>query len=288
MPAPRETPSHRRQRIESKHLRLTRLCTCRSCGGVGARIYWPKGKQDRPSVNCRACTQRAQWFVEERKELNKILLRTPSRRRAEHERRCAMKRHGRPGMALSRKEMRERYKRRRAVIEAQKSWRWWLKEGAPDEWATAYWMSAGTPWRNRRLSSSDAWKLRYDLDPVFRAAEILRTRDKKARRKGRSDGTLTRDMAAKVVSERLTCPYCGCGLSDEIRVVDHMDPMALGGLHSVSNVVSCCASCNTRKSAKPFAEWLDQLSEPHRYTALKVYLAKQGRSPYQLSTRLVS
>ena len=37
---------------------------------------------------------------------------------------------------------------------------------------------------------------------------------------------------------------------------DHVDPIALGGLHDAGNVVPACRRCNASKRAHPLLLWL--------------------------------
>jgi len=59
------------------------------------------------------------------------------------------------------------------------------------------------------------------------------------------------------------CQYCGHNFKSQAeKRIDHRHPLALGGLHSAVNLEVCCDSCNARKNAKPFDQWLATLSEP--------------------------
>lgn len=67
-----------------------------------------------------------------------------------------------------------------------------------------------------------------------------------------------------------------------------MIPLHLGGEHSAANVTPCCLSCNSRKQAQPFDEWLDNLSEPHKTRALREYMRKRGSHPRQSTLKLAA
>lgn len=50
-----------------------------------------------------------------------------------------------------------------------------------------------------------------------------------------------------------TCQYCGArGVKLEC---DHVDPVANGGSHDPSNLVTACFKCNRSKGSKTLAEW---------------------------------
>ena len=82
------------------------------------------------------------------------------------------------------------------------------------------------------------------------------------RRKNRvdrtGDRTITPDYLAKLKSQADYCAYCKCKLNEDNKTIDHAVPVALGGLHSVENVVVCCERCNLRKGYMPLNEWLDK------------------------------
>lgn len=51
------------------------------------------------------------------------------------------------------------------------------------------------------------------------------------------------------------CVYCNAtqGLT-----LDHLVPQSRGGIHEVSNLVTACRSCNSKKNAKTPEEWLNE------------------------------
>jgi len=89
----------------------------------------------------------------------------------------------------------------------------------------------------------------------------IRHREKRARRALlQSDGTVTRQALGRLFREADICPYCGCFLSADNKSVDHRFPLALGGAHSMSNLVICCKKCNAKKGAMPFEKWLERIA----------------------------
>ena len=72
-----------------------------------------------------------------------------------------------------------------------------------------------------------------------------------------SDGTITREFLAELFSNSHYCPYCSVYYTKQNpKTLDHLEPIALGGKHSASNVIVCCHACNIKKKDKPLADWL--------------------------------
>lgn len=51
--------------------------------------------------------------------------------------------------------------------------------------------------------------------------------------------------------DNFTCRYCGAKAPDVQFQVDHVNPLALGGLTTPENAITACADCNRGKSATP-------------------------------------
>jgi 5-methylcytosine-specific restriction endonuclease McrA len=51
-------------------------------------------------------------------------------------------------------------------------------------------------------------------------------------------------------------------MKSQDKSLDHMEPLSLGGWHSIDNVMVCCLRCNVKKNAMPYAEWLERIPEP--------------------------
>lgn len=58
------------------------------------------------------------------------------------------------------------------------------------------------------------------------------------------------------------CVYCGTECEAEELTIDHVIPLALGGLDEMTNWATCCLSCNGRKAAQPLKEFLESLALP--------------------------
>lgn len=88
-------------------------------------------------------------------------------------------------------------------------------------------------------------------------------------------------------NERAFCPYCGTDFANVVPEkftgrsvhLDHMDPLELGGEHSVRNVVYCCGPCNISKGKRPFSKWLNMLDDVCRDLSRNIYKEKHGHDP---------
>jgi 5-methylcytosine-specific restriction endonuclease McrA len=142
-----------------------------------------------------------------------------------------------------------------ALVEsnAKQAWAWWLKT-CPDWWLRAYHRALGKPWNNPRVAPADKWRIRYWLDPAFRAKEIEKVQTLKVRRAARiaanNDGTLTGEVIVGLFAKARDCPYCLKRMRSVEKSLDHVEPLSKGGAHSVLNVVVCCKDCNTRKGVR--------------------------------------
>lgn len=96
-----------------------------------------------------------------------------------------------------------------------------------------------------------------------------------------SDGTLTASQVRQALRSRRTCPYCLTKITPETAHLDHIIALSRGGIHGLVNVVPCCSTCNARKNAKPFDEWVAMLDERGRESALRLYRERYGAEPEQ-------
>jgi len=111
------------------------------------------------------------------------------------------------------------------------------------------------------LLDSVEYKAKYAADPAFRERERLRTSGKRwgNRADGRDDGTLTKEAVRRLFAKAKKCPYCWQPMKSQDKSLDHMEPLSLGGWHSLNNVLVCCRRCNSRKSDSPWIEWLGKI-----------------------------
>lgn len=74
-------------------------------------------------------------------------------------------------------------------------------------------------------------------------------RQRRACKISSSDGTVTIDALANLLThQNNNCYYCGSTL-DTDKHLDHYIPLSKGGTHSINNVVWSCPKCNLTKNA---------------------------------------
>ena len=84
----------------------------------------------------------------------------------------------------------------------------------------------------------------------------------------------TRQRASTVkvlVGKTKDCPYCGLsmGISPHL---DHIYPVAKGGLSIIENLIWCCSTCNSIKSNKGLIQFLREKNIPIDETIQKLHL----------------
>lgn len=76
----------------------------------------------------------------------------------------------------------------------------------------------------------------------------------------RSDGTITSELIKQLFAVKI-CPCCDGYMERDDKVLDHIVPLKLGGMHSASNVTVMCWSCNAGKAARHPSRWLQLLND---------------------------
>lgn len=95
------------------------------------------------------------------------------------------------------------------------------------------------------------------------------------------------DFYTTLQNERDFCPYCGTKFdqvtptkfNDAPCHLDHMDPLHIGGEHSIRNVVFCCGPCNIKKGRLSFQKWLEKLKPKFQKIARDIYIKKHDHPP---------
>jgi 5-methylcytosine-specific restriction endonuclease McrA len=136
--------------------------------------------------------------------------------------------------------------------------------------------------QTRYANNPEAERARSTVNKHVRP-ELRATADaKRAKRQEiRSDGSLTVDAVRFLFSAAKRCAYCLHNFKSSRKTLDHIEPLCLGGSHSLRNVVICCLACNVRKGKKPFREWLERLETKRKERALALYVKRFGVPPDQ-------
>lgn len=164
-----------------------------------------------------------------------------------------------------------------AEEEARKAWRDWVKR------APAWWKAAAQKARDGLGS------IKGGGDPdALRSRWRKAKHDKRARLRGASDGSLSREGFDQLYDQATDCIYCGCALTrrqgpTEWRstdaTLDHLRPLSRGGVHGTRNVVIACAKCNFSKGASSLARWLKRIAPARADAVATVYRSRFGADP---------
>lgn len=98
----------------------------------------------------------------------------------------------------------------------------------------------------------------------------IRSSYKARRRTAESGGCTTREVRIWLESKTLICGWCLSDCSGAFHI-DHIQPLARGGLHEIANLTIACPDCNMAKKAKdPFlfalAQALDEVLARRKLT----------------------
>ncbi|MCF8169286.1 MAG: HNH endonuclease [Rhodoferax sp.] len=81
--------------------------------------------------------------------------------------------------------------------------------------------------------------------------------------KARSTSSSTKRKHISQTREVIACPYCECQFETVDMVLDHIYPIAKGGLDTRENTVLVCKQCNMRKSDKTLMVFCNQMRLDH-------------------------
>lgn len=91
------------------------------------------------------------------------------------------------------------------------------------------------------------------LDNIEQARHDKRRHEATRRRRG--SGKISRDEWMAVVAEAGSCCFY-CGAAVEKITIDHIIPLAKGGVNKAANLVGACTKCNASKAAADPIEWI--------------------------------
>lgn len=99
-------------------------------------------------------------------------------------------------------------------------------------------------------------KYRRENRPIMSVREHAR----RARVMGAAGSHSLAQWLSRAAFHGWRCRYCGTGLTTKTATKDHMIPLIRGGSNWPSNLVPSCASCNSKKNRRTFAEYMERLA----------------------------
>ena len=86
--------------------------------------------------------------------------------------------------------------------------------------------------------------------------KVLKSNGHTKRERCKVDSSLTgTEFKNWIYIQHKICNYCGVDCSDSFHV-DHIEPLSLGGEHSLNNLAISCPHCNLSKGSKILVIWL--------------------------------
>ena len=74
-------------------------------------------------------------------------------------------------------------------------------------------------------------------------------------------GSIPKKMRVEIYQrDSFTCQFCQKKFDANDLTIDHLVPLALGGLDEMINYVTCCRRCNTRKADMPLEEFAREMN----------------------------
>ena len=84
--------------------------------------------------------------------------------------------------------------------------------------------------------------------------------DRFTRRSRTGRGNISRRLREEIYErDEYTCQFCQAQPGPEHLSIDHLDPIALGGLDEKTNYVTSCRKCNQMKAALPLSEFAKKI-----------------------------
>lgn len=141
-------------------------------------------------------------------------------------------------------------------------------------------LKARERYRNNAEHREKRKQYERDTHKKDRSKMLARKHKRESLMINQNDKTVTAKEIKQVLFKSKTCPYCGKRTNKP--ELDHMNPLSRGGLHSISNIIGCCHSCNSLKRNKSFQEWMMFIPEGRKDYVIGLYKRKQGASPKQI------
>ena len=92
-----------------------------------------------------------------------------------------------------------------------------------------------------------------------------------------------------------SCCYCGCELNEHSHTtdpacatLDHVTPRNLGGSNDATNLVACCARCNSRRQDTPLRQWAFGIGLERAELAVEQNIPHRDDVVGEVATRLAA
>lgn len=273
---------------------------CKQCGALAiSRPDWGRYENNaRLKSLCPECDQRAQARRKQAQQRNAVAAAsgygrgwtsTPEYHRIQRERDAA-----REGRGIDPYMPQDERNRRGLMVDAEQHAdsirsRWireWLRpfrQSAREFYGELY--RTDPLYREQQKALYREHYRRHRDDEVDRVAAYKRmhanrnlewTATRKAREAMLADGTVTPEAVTQLKREAIHCAYCNTELTS--KQTDHMNPVVLGGEHSLRNIAIVCPSCNGMKAKLSYEEWLERVDPQHRERVLALYRERHGQS----------
>ena len=102
---------------------------------------------------------------------------------------------------------------------------------------------------NKDKSREQTSKYRSENREVWNAYHRVAQFNRVSKIKALSDGTVTKEFA-KSIYETKVCYWCKNVVDRSCRTMEHLIELSSGGMHSASNIVMACKSCNSSRFNK--------------------------------------
>jgi 5-methylcytosine-specific restriction endonuclease McrA len=112
-------------------------------------------------------------------------------------------------------------------------------------------------YRGRNAEAEREWQHRYRETPEGRAADARQRARRRARLAATEAALTAAEWAAILERHDWRCYVCAAPFDH----LEHVVPLASGGMHTAGNVRPACAPCNTSKGAAALEEWLPRRLE---------------------------
>ena len=139
-----------------------------------------------------------------------------------------------------------------------KAKKWYLKNREKVKARARAWESASPVRQEQALERARVWRennkeRQRENIRLWAIENRLRRNTNEANRRARKSGRVYFEEIADLVSSYGgLCVYCMAPYEH----LDHVEPLSMGGMHSISNLVPACAPCNLSKNNKPMLVWL--------------------------------